>query len=69
MAHPATSMKRVLFALKNDWIEPVRERLDRAWYKASFRNFRQRPPFAHFDCIVPLHLNDYPPLWRYRLGA
>ena len=62
-------MKRVLFALKNDWIEPVRERLDHTRYEATFRNFRQQPSFAYFDCIVPLHLNDYPPLWRYRWGA
>jgi hypothetical protein len=62
-------MKRVLFALKADWIESVQERLDHSRYQASFRNFRQKPPFAYFDCIVPLYLNDYPPLWRYRWGA
>jgi hypothetical protein len=65
----AASMKRVLFALKADWIEPVRERLDHTRFEPTFRNFRQNPSFAYFDCIVPLYLNDYPPLWRYRWGA
>jgi hypothetical protein len=62
-------MNRILFALKADWIGPVKERLDHTRFEASFRNFRQKPPFAHFDCIVPLYLSDYPPLWRYRWRA
>jgi hypothetical protein len=69
MARTAADVKRILFALKADWIGPVNERLDRTRYEATFRNFRQAPPFGYFDCIVPLYLNDYPPLWRYRWRA
>jgi hypothetical protein len=58
-------MKRILFAHKKDWIEPVAERLDRSRFDASFRNFREPPPFSQFDGIVPLRLSDYAPLRAY----
>lgn len=59
-------MKRILFAHKKDWIEPVAERLDRSRFDATFRDFREPPPqFSQFDCIVPLRLSDYAPLRAY----
>ena len=69
MAYAAANMKRILFALREDWIDPVRERLDHARYEASFRDFHEKPVFAYYDCIVPLHLKDYLPLWDCRWGA
>jgi carbamoylphosphate synthase large subunit len=59
-------MKRILFAHKKDWIEPVAERLDRSRFEASFCNFRDPAlQFSQFDGIVPLRLSDYAPLRAY----
>ena len=59
-------MKRILFAHKKDWIEPVAERLDRSRFDATFCNFRDPAlQFSQFDCIVPLRLSDYAPLRAY----
>jgi hypothetical protein len=59
-------MKRILFAHKKDWLEPVAERLDRSRFEATFRNFREPAlQFSQFDAIVPLRLSDYAPLRAY----
>jgi carbamoylphosphate synthase large subunit len=54
-------MKRILFAQKDDWIGPVRERLDGARYEAHFGDF-QDADFTEFDAVVPLRLSDYAPM-------
>lgn len=51
-------VKQILFAPKDDWIAPVRERLDAARFEATFGAFRDADLPA-FDCIVPLSLRDY----------
>jgi len=56
-------MKRILFAHKDDWVEPVRERLDAARYEAVFRDFQEPGlAFDEFDAVVPLRLSDYAPM-------
>jgi carbamoylphosphate synthase large subunit len=51
-------LKRVLFSKKDDWVEPVRERLDSARFSHTFQNLAEADVSA-FDCIVPLYLKDY----------
>ncbi len=56
-------MKRILFAHKDDWVEPVRERLDAARYEPVFRDFQEPGlAFDEFDAVVPLRLSDYAPM-------
>lgn len=56
-------MKRILFADKNDWRAPVRERLDPARFEPHFRDFQDEMlDFWDFDAIVPLRLSDYAPM-------
>lgn len=56
-------MKRILFAHKDDWIEPVRERLDTTRYDAHFHGFQDPAlDFGAFDAVVPLRLSDYAPM-------
>lgn len=54
-------MKQLLFSLKDDWIDPVRERLDATRFKASFAEFGD-VDLAAFDGIVSLRLTEYAPL-------
>lgn len=62
-------MKRILFAFKDDWVGPVRERLDVARYEAHFQDFQDPAlSFDGFDAVVPLRLSDYAPV-RTRPGA
>jgi carbamoylphosphate synthase large subunit len=62
-------MKRILFAFKDDWVEPVRERLDAAKYEARFQDFQDPAlSFEGFDAVVPLRLSDYAPM-RARPGS
>ena len=51
-------MKRILFSQKDDWVEPVRERLDGARFAHAFENLNEAD-LSTFDCIVPLYLKDY----------
>ena len=52
-----------MFASNEEWIEPVRERLDRTRFEATFADFADPGlDFAPFDCVVPLGLSDYAPL-------
>ena len=51
-------MIRVLFSHKDDWVDPVRERLDRARFSAAFQHLHEAD-LSTFDCIVPLRLRDY----------
>jgi carbamoylphosphate synthase large subunit len=62
-------MNRILFAFKDDWVEPVRERLDGARYEARFQDFQDPAlSFDGFDAVVPLRLADYAPM-RMRPGG
>jgi carbamoylphosphate synthase large subunit len=54
-------VKTILFPPKDDWIEPVRERLDATRFMASFVEL-DRADLSSFDCIVPLQLPEYAPL-------
>jgi carbamoylphosphate synthase large subunit len=56
-------VKQILFAPKDDWIDPVRDRLDAARFQPSFFEFHETE-LALFDCIVPLRLKDYASLRR-----
>ncbi|MBV8976671.1 MAG: hypothetical protein JO261_03230 [Alphaproteobacteria bacterium] len=60
-------MKRILFAAKDDWIGPVRERLDASRYEPVFGDFRDAD-FEAFDAVVPLRLSDYEPMWLRPCG-
>jgi hypothetical protein len=51
-------LKRILFSRKDDWTEPVQERLDSARFSHAFQNMDEAD-LAAFDCIVPLFLRDY----------
>jgi carbamoylphosphate synthase large subunit len=51
-------LQQILFAPKDDWIAPVRERLDAARFQPTFQEFPDAD-LAAFDCIVPLRLKDY----------
>lgn len=56
-------MKRILFALKDDWVETVRERLDALRFEPHFHDFHDAAlDFAAFDAVVPLRLSDYAPM-------
>ena len=56
-------MKRILFADKDDWLEPVRERVDAARYEPHFHDFQDPAlDFGAFDAVVPLRLSDYAPM-------
>jgi len=54
-------MKRILFADKDDWRAPVRERLDGARFEPVFADF-QEADFGACDAVVPLRLSDYAPM-------
>ena len=56
-------MKRILFADKEDWVAPVRERVDAARFEAVFRDFHDPAlAFDEYDAVVPLRLSDYAPM-------
>jgi carbamoylphosphate synthase large subunit len=56
-------MKRILFADKEDWIQPVRARVDAARFEVAFRDFRDETlSFDDYDAVVPLRLSDYAPM-------
>lgn len=56
-------MKRILFAHKDDWVAPVRERLDAQRFAAQFADFQDPGlDFGAFDAVVPLRLSDYAPM-------
>lgn len=64
-----STMKRILFAFKDDWVQPVRERLDAVRYAPHFRDFQDAAlSFDGFDAVVPLRLSDYAPM-RLRPGG
>lgn len=56
-------MKRILFADKDDWTGPVRERLDGARFVPVFADFQDAAlDFGEYDAVVPLRLSDYAPM-------
>src|SRR6185312_1744983 len=56
-------MKRILFADKDDWTGPVRERLDYARFEPVFADFQDSAlDFGEYDAAVPLRLSDYAPM-------
>lgn len=56
-------MKRILFADKDDWLAPVRERLDAARFEPVFADFQDGAlDFGEYDAVVPLRLSDYAPM-------
>jgi carbamoylphosphate synthase large subunit len=56
-------MKRILFADKEDWIQPVRERVDATRFEPVFADFHDPAlSFDDYDAVVPLRLSDYAPM-------